>query len=241
MALGSGGKGGNSGRNGQDLLSNTIADLTAETRPIRQELSSQFQEALTTGGIGARIPIITAMQEQSKAATANALRGTGEQLSAQGLARTPFGASILAGVRQQGDLATSLIPSSVAQSFIGGAPSFAMAPVGAMIGGAGTLANVQANRDIAKGQQQIDYYKMIMQGASSLGGVLAACWIARRIYGERSCDALMARYFIFYRWRGPVAHVVRRLYRANGEFVSRRRWAILLKPLFDVAVRKALS
>lgn len=234
-----GGKGGNSGRNGQDLLSNTIADLTAETRPIRQELSSQFQEALTTGGIGARIPIITAMQEQSKAATANALRGTGEQLSMQGLSRTPFAASTLAGIRQQGDLATSLIPSSVAQSFIAGAPSYAMAPVGAMIGGAGTLSNVQANRDIAKSNNQTQLYTSTMNAFAS--AAKGFCWVARRLYGERSCEAKLARYYIGYRWRGPVARCGVVLYCRYGERVSRWRVATLLRPLFDVAVRKALA
>lgn len=236
---GSTGKGGG-GNSGANLLQNTVNDLSAESKPIRDILSTQFQEALTTGGApGAQLPLIGKMMEQSRLGTANAVRGTTEGLAASGLSRTPFAQSILADTRLRGESATSLIPSQVAQGFISGAPSYAMAPVGAMIGGAGTLANNQASRDIAKGQQSTDLYTSMFKAAAS--SAASACWIARRLYGADSCDAMLARYFIFERWQGRLADAVRWLYLRYGERVSRWRGVGVLRPLFDIAVRKALA
>jgi len=226
---GGGGKGGNSGPNGQDMLGSTISALSAETMPIRQTLSSQFQEALNTGGIGAQIPLISAMQSESRRATSNAQRATTGDLAASGLSRTPFGQQILAGGRQQGEMATSMIPSSVAQGFIGAAPSYAMAPVGAMISGAGSLSNTQAYRDVSKGQQQTDLFTGMMKAAASAS---AACWVARRLYGRRSSKALLARWWMLR--RGPVW--LRRVYLRYGERVAATWWVPALRPLFDLAV-----
>lgn len=159
----SSGKGGG-GNSGANLLEGTIKDLSAESKPIRDILSTQFQEALSTGGApGAQLPLIGKMMEQSRLGTANAVRGTTEGLAASGLSRTPFAQSILADTRLRGESATSMIPSQVAQGFIGAAPSYAMAPVGAMISGAGSLAGTQANRDIAKGNQTTQMFTSLLK------------------------------------------------------------------------------
>lgn len=236
-----GGKGGKS--SGESLLEGTVRDLSSETKPIREVLSSQYLEALNTGGIGARIPIITAMQDQSRMGTANALRGTSDQLATAGLARTPYAASILANTRLQGDTATAMIPSQVASGFISGAPQYAMAPVGAMIGGAGSLASTQANRDIAKGNQQTQLYSSLIQAsasaAASAGGG-GGCWIARRLFGDTSAF-YGARYFIFHRWRGRSATLARWAYLRWGARAARWRWITVLRPAFAVAARRGLA
>lgn len=167
MSMGGSGKGGGGGSESQ--MTQLLKDLTGETKPIRDILGSQYQEALTTGGVGAQIPLITAMQEQSRMGTSKALRGTEDQLSQQGLARTPWGASTMAGVRQQGEMATSLIPSQVAQGYVGNAPSYAMAPVGAMIGGAGNLNTNATNADVAKGNQNSQMMTGLMSAAAAAG------------------------------------------------------------------------
>lgn len=166
--MGGGGKGGGGG-SGQDLLGQTISDLSGETKPVRDVLTSQFLEALQTGGIGARIPLITAAQDQSRAGTARALTGAQNQLTQMGLARSPFAGAALANIRQQGDQQTALIPSEVAQGFIGAAPSYAMAPVGAMVSGAGSLASTQANQQIAKGNQQTQLFSSLASAAALAG------------------------------------------------------------------------
>lgn len=167
-----GGSGGGSG--GSNELAGLLKELSGETKPLRDTLSSQFMEALTTGGIGARIPMIGAAQEQSRMGTANALTGTQNQLTRMGLDRTPFAASTLAGTRQQGEMATAMIPSQVAQGFIGAAPQYAMAPVGAMVSGAGNLNTNAANRDIAKGNQSSQMMTGLMQSAATAAAIYFA-------------------------------------------------------------------
>jgi len=164
--------GGGSGDSGQ--LAGIIRELSGETKPIRDELSSQFLEALQTGGIGARIPIIGAAQEQSRAGTARALTSTQDQITRMGLGRTPFAASTLAQTRVQGDQATSMIPSQVAQGFIGSAPQYAMAPVGAMVSGAGNINTNASNRDIAKGNQSSQMMSSLMTAAATAAAIYFA-------------------------------------------------------------------
>ena len=229
--MSSAGKGG-SGR-GEDLLGKTINQLAAETTPIRGELSNQFLEALRTGGVGAQIPIIGAAQSASREATSRALTGTEEQLTAAGLARTPFAARTMAQTRLSGETATSMIPTDIARAFIGAAPGFSMAPVGAMISGAGTLGSIGAQRDIGKGNQQVQLLSALASSAAMAG----ACWIARRLYGNTSSFAL-ARWWIFVGWRGVVADAARWAYLRYGERISRWPGVGLLRPLFDVAVRR---
>lgn len=167
MSKGGGGGGGDSGQ-----LAGIIRELSEETKPIRDTLSSQFLEALNTGGIGARLPIIGAAQDQSRAATAKALTGTQDQLTRMGLGRTPFAANTMAQTRLQGETATSVIPSQIAQAFIGSAPQYAMAPVGAMVNGAGNINTNASNRDIAKGNQS----SQMMVGLMSAAAVAAAAF-----------------------------------------------------------------
>lgn len=170
MSKGGGSSGGGGG--GDSQLAGLLKELGGETKPLREVLSSQFLEALQTGGIGARIPIIGAAQEQSRMGTANALTGTQNQLTRMGLDGTPFAASTLAGTRQQGEMATAMIPSQIAQGFIGAAPQYAMAPVGAMVSGAGNLNTNATNRDIAKGNQSTQ----LMTGLMSAAAVAAAAF-----------------------------------------------------------------
>lgn len=167
MSKGGGGGGGDSGQ-----LTQFLSELSGETRPLRDELSSQFLEALQTGGIGARLPIIGAAQEQSRAGTARSLTGTQEQLTRMGLGRTPFAASTMAQTRMQGEQATSMIPSQVAQAFIGSAPQYAMAPVGAMVSGAGNINTNASNRDIAKGNQNSQMMTGLMTAAAAAAAAM---------------------------------------------------------------------
>lgn len=230
-----GGGGGSGGDSNQ--LAGIIKDLSGETKPIRDVLSSQFLEALQTGGIGARIPIIGAAQDQSRAGTARALTGTQDQLTRMGLGRTPFAANTLAQTRMQGDMATSMIPSQIAQGFIGSAPQYAMAPVGAMVSGAGNINTNASNRDIAKGNQSTQLMVGLMTAAATAAA--ASCWIAARLYGEDSIEWSLARWYIFVQWDHPIAPVVRWTYRRWGRSIARSRFACeLLRPLFDAAVRR---
>jgi len=73
-------------------------------------------------------------------------------------------------------------------------------------------------------------------GAAAGGG----CWIAAALYGYDTPEFYLARCWIFTLWRGPVAAVVRWLYRRYGERAARCPWLVArLRPLFDRAVARA--
>lgn len=66
------------------------------------------------------------------------------------------------------------------------------------------------------------------------------CWVAGALYGWNTLRFRRARYFIFEQWQGPVAALTRWLYVKTGRRVAQRGWLLpLLKPLFDLAVKKS--
>ena len=107
-------------------MKKTTKMVREATAPVLKETAGQILEALTTGGIGARLPIAQRSVEASRSATATALRQTGEELTRKGQAGTPFGESLLANLRLAGETGTANIPTDIAQQFISVAPSFAL-------------------------------------------------------------------------------------------------------------------
>lgn len=139
-------------------------EMFRESTPVRQELLGQTLEALTTGGVGAQIPIIQRAVESSKAALGQGLRSTTENIAQMpGLGGTPFAESMLAQQRVGGEQQIAGIPSQIAQQFAGQAPNLALgfpqiANQG-MLGGAGIQQQ-------AKGQQQQFLSNLFAIGAS---------------------------------------------------------------------------
>ena len=164
----SNGKGGGAG--GPQLTANPDPELSAFTKeiretskPVRDEVFGQVLEALKTGGVGAQIPSIQRSVEASRGATAQALRGTEEDLAASGLGRTAFGQRALAETRLAGEQQTAQIPTLMAQDFLSVAPSLALGSAAQSFSGLTSAAGIgtqqriagsqiQAQRDIAKGQ-----------------------------------------------------------------------------------------
>lgn len=97
-------------------------------------------------------------------------------------------------------------------------------------------------------------FQQIMQGiqigagvASSAmtGGLSGAleqvgkgCWIAAKIYGYNTPQFHAARNYILFQWRGKLSKVVFKLYLKYGKILAQYNWIIVLKPLFDIAVRR---
>jgi hypothetical protein len=106
---------------GLDQLLNAAQTILRQTGPVRKELLGQTLEALKTGGVGARIPIIQRAVEQSKQATGQALKGTSDSAAAGGVTG-PYLQSILAATRMSGEQQTSQIPTQIASDLIGRAP-----------------------------------------------------------------------------------------------------------------------
>lgn len=109
-------------------------------QPIRRELSNQTLEALRTGGVNARLPLVQKAVEQARSASAGQMRQTQQNLAQGNLMNTPFGQSILAQQGQAARFAESQIGPAFAQQLIagaggGGGPQFGSLPGGASVSG----------------------------------------------------------------------------------------------------------
>jgi hypothetical protein len=111
--------GGSKGKTGASKKLEKIGSaFFKESTPARQELLSQMEEALTTGGVGARMPIISKAEEASKQATSRSLRALEGQLAQTGQAGTPFGTRALGEMSQRGEQATAAIGPQMAAQFL---------------------------------------------------------------------------------------------------------------------------
>ena len=240
----SNGKGGSVGRSASEgNLMDLATNITKEAQPLRQEVLGQTLEAMQTGGVGARLPIVQKGIEASRAGTSSAIQQLDESLARGGLGRSSVGDALRASTLLQGELATQAIPQAVATQMIGIAPTLttgltgqAMQGWGSATGAANQRAGISAQRDIAKGNQQVEYTKAI---TSMVGSMAMACWVAARLYGWYTPEWYAARFFLFTAWQGPVAQCVRWAYLRWGQrLAAHPRACEWLRPLFDVAVRR---
>lgn len=142
--MGGGGKGSQSTESSNDL--NDIArQFFAETSPLRRNLIGQFDEALTTGGVDARIPLISRSQEQSRQATSNSLRQIDDQLAQNNLAGTPFGERIRAETLQSGEQSTAQIPTNIVMQMLQQIPGFVTGSNQTVVTGLGQAAGAEAS------------------------------------------------------------------------------------------------
>jgi hypothetical protein len=145
--------GGSKGKSGaSEDLGDLAKDFARETKGPRRTLIDQMAEALTTGGVGARIPIINRAVESSQRATSNTLKALDAQLAQSGLGGTPFGERIRSEATQQGQFQTSQIgPGIVAQllqqipGFITGTNQIAISGLTGQAGAEASQAGAQAN------------------------------------------------------------------------------------------------
>ena len=117
--------------------------LFNETARLRNELTAQGLEALQTGGISARLPIIARALEASKSAASQSRQQTIDSLARSNLAGTPFGQAILAQQEIQGNQHTADIPTQYASNVIGLIPQYITALTGQGITGLGGAASAQ--------------------------------------------------------------------------------------------------
>jgi len=183
-SAGKGGRvGGAGGSPGLENLANTMATQSAtlfsQAQPVTKELFNQIYEALTTGGIGAQLPVAQKGVEASRAATSKALQETGQMgamlsggRGSSALMRT------MGDIALQGELATAAIPTQIAQQFIGVAPTMATGTSNTAMGfgqAAGGIWNqqqgIQAQRDIAKGNQQTSMLNAMMGMGAGAGAM----------------------------------------------------------------------
>lgn len=239
--MGTTGKGGRVPKSSaEEGLLSAASQMLNEASPVRKEVLGQALESLQTGGIGARLPIAQKGIEASRAATSSAMSQLDSSLAQQGMGRSSFGNQLRASTLLQGELETQAVPQNIAQQFIAAAPTMALGFGGQGLQGisgatsaANTRKGIEAQRDIAKGNQQTQIMTSMMSAAA-----MSACWVAARLYGWYTPEWYAARRAIFEVWRGPLARPTRWLYLRYGERIARSRWACeCLRPLFDLAVR----
>ena len=79
-----------------------IKQFEGETRGVRQSMFDQMNEALTSGGVGARTPIVQNATTQMMNSHGRAMQDTQRQVGNAGLGSSPFAQNIMANQRQQG-------------------------------------------------------------------------------------------------------------------------------------------
>jgi len=173
---GGGGKGGTSSAqtSGSKALENIALQIESESRPSRQEMFRQVFEGLTTGGIGARIPIISKAQEASKVATARTLRSTEADLARGNLVGTPFGARTLAETRLAGELETAGIPTRETARIIETFPGIATGTSVPVITGLGSAASSQAQLASTQTAGKAASLSSLLSAGGSIGRGFAA-------------------------------------------------------------------
>lgn len=119
-----GGKAGSSSSGPPKVVKKTMRDQRAAALPVLNEISKQIMEALTTGGVNARIPIMQRIIEAGRHATAQAVRGAEETSARANLG--PYGRGLIEGIGQQGEFATNQAGMSVIQSLMDQAADFGL-------------------------------------------------------------------------------------------------------------------
>ena len=140
-----------------------LKEFRKAVTPLLKEQSAQFMEALTTGGVGARIPIIQKAVESSRQAASTANRTTSESIGRAGLDNTPFGEMVEGGVRQQGEQTIAGIPIDIIREILAQIPNFTL-------GTGSTVINAPQNRTTT--QPVSEAFSQYAQGISSIYGAM---------------------------------------------------------------------
>jgi hypothetical protein len=104
---------GETNTSGSAALEAFAKEMQEMSRPVREETFSQVLEGLKTGGIGARIPMITSAVEASPGATSNALRQIDDQNALMGTSGTFTGQRARADALMSGEQRTAQLPTGV--------------------------------------------------------------------------------------------------------------------------------
>ena len=116
------------------VMRDIIQQAWGQISPLTETFTGQMQEALTTGGVGAQLPIIQRSEEAQRRAYAQSMQDMETQFAQSGLAGTPFAASERAALQTEGRTAVANIGPSIAAQFISGIGQFLTGQTGATMG-----------------------------------------------------------------------------------------------------------
>lgn len=143
--------------------------MLRQVAPARKLMLKQLTEALRTGGVGAKIPMIQQAVSRANQATASMTAQTAEQLASKNIGG-PFAARTIAGMRLAGAQQSAAIPTQMAEQLIG---QFTPVMMGTQQLGMGAFSqSAQAAQQLAEfnaAQRQ----QQILQGGVLGGGRIA--------------------------------------------------------------------
>lgn len=169
------GKGGNGTTPAGRIAGDFASQMSRIAGPARKQVFGQLSEALRTGNVAAKVPLIQSQVEQSLHTGSENQRSLDEQIAkAPGVGRSSYGEGVRAEQSAMSQRATAAIPASViGQTIMGGpaavnqAASSAMGQLGAASGAQGTAMQAAAQNN-AQAEQEA------AAGAAAVIGIAAA-------------------------------------------------------------------
>jgi hypothetical protein len=164
-----------------NVLATLSQQMFAESDPARRLMLRQLREALATGGIGARIPIIQQAVRNVQATTQQQLQQARNLLARQGLGASPFAATLLSGIQAAGAQQAATIPTDIARELISAGPNLLSGATG--IPGLAPAAAIQERaqaQGTANQQATLGTIGQIGTSLGQLGGTLLAERLAAR-------------------------------------------------------------
>lgn len=134
-------------------------------QPLLSTLGSQFLEALKTGGVNSFLPWINRAVDASRMASSKGIEGLRQNLARTGQTGS-FGQQALSEAEMSAGDATANIPSQLIQSFISGAPGFALGAGGLGVKSTAAAGNLQ---NTSTTTSQPSFWDQFFQGLSSGG------------------------------------------------------------------------
>lgn len=144
--------------------------LMREAAPSRKLMFSQLEEALRTGGVGARIPIIQRAVGDVQAATTRAMGQSREQFARAGIGGSPIALQSLAQQQMAGSQAAARIPTEIAGQIIGAGPQMVAGQEQQALGGFATAGAAAQQAQMARAQMRM---QLIGALGKSIGGGLS--------------------------------------------------------------------
>lgn len=144
--------------------------ILKSTGPARRLAINQLTEALATGGVGARIPMVQQAVSAQNQATSQALSQTSEALAQRNIGG-PFAARILAGTRMAGEQRAAQLPTEMTSQFIQQMMPFLAQTQGLGFGALGQAGQGQFASEVFNAQQFAKAMGDIKDSSSSLAAM----------------------------------------------------------------------
>lgn len=152
------------------LLERTAQSELGHGANLRREVQTQGLEALLTGNApDSQLPVVQRALQQVLQAGSQARQQTLENLSANGVDRTPFAGQILSNLDLQNATNAALVPSQVAQGVLDRGLSTATAGMGVGMQGLGQGAAVHGGVLSSQTQADAGIFNNIMNSMAQLG------------------------------------------------------------------------